>query len=194
MLKIGITGGIGSGKSFVCEIVRNKGYPVFNCDVEAKRLMVKDKATINAISTIVGPNAYSIDIDDDGKEKRTLNRKVVADFLFANKTNAQVINDIVHPRLAKVFEQWARHYEETAEMVFLEAAILFESGFDKLVDSVILVCADYETRIQRVMKRDNTTREMVLKRIERQVAQEELMKKNGNNKMKKRRQYNYGIF
>ena len=177
MIKVGITGGIGSGKSLICDIVRGEGFPVFNCDIEAKNLMIEDEIVVEDISQVVGQNAYYFKNDKDGVKVRCINKTAVANFLFQNDNNAQIINSIVHPRLEMKFNKWADGWYGVADMIFMEAAILFESGFDRFVDEVILVCANRETRINRVVKRDKTTRELVVKRMMRQERQDDLIKR-----------------
>ena len=162
-MKIGITGGIGSGKTFVCNQLREKGYPVYDCDHEAKRLMVEDPEIINGLKMMAGADCY--------KEDGSLNVPFVAQFLFASPENQARLNQLVHPRVKADFLRWAD--TQTADKVFLESAILFEAGFRDVVDSVGFVDAPLETRIQRIMQRDNTTREHAEQWISRQMPDEE---------------------
>lgn len=163
MKKIGITGGIGSGKSFVCNIISTLGFPIYDCDRKAKELMTSDAALAAGLKRLVGSNAYN----SDG----TINREVIANFLFANKANAEKINRLVHPAVKKDFLQWASQQDST--LVFVESAILFEAQFDDAVDCVIAVCAPIETRIRRAIQRDNTTKEKVEERIRQQMSDNE---------------------
>ena len=186
-MRVGITGGIGSGKSYVANIINQNGYSVFNCDKEAKKLMLSDKYIINKICDCIGYDAYikpdeiishnnnqNIQInkycDYSGWK---LNKKVISDFLYKNKQNATLLNNIVHPRLAEFFQDWAKRHKN--EMVFLESAILFESGFDNYVDRVVYVYAEEEVRINRTMHRDHTTRNKVMEIMKQQWNQESIM-------------------
>ncbi len=166
---VGITGGIGSGKSFVANILRNSGFKVFDCDKEAKELMVSNQMVINDILNVVGKEAYIFNVGKDGNENVSLNKTLIADFLFRNSQNAHVINNIVHPRLAEYFREWTKLCEE--DVVFMESAILFESGFDKLTDFTLLVYADTELRVRRCIDRDKSNNQDVLKRIKMQMDQ-----------------------
>lgn len=166
MQKIGITGGIGCGKSYVCDKFRKQGYPVYDCDKEAKRLMVEDKEVIAQLKQVVGYDTYL----PDG----TLNIQLLAQFLFRSSENQTRLNLIVHPAVRKDFEQWAAR--QTTDKVFLESAILFEAGFRDAVDLVGFVNAPLETRIQRIMKRDHTTREHAIQWISRQMPDEDKRK------------------
>ena len=166
MTKIGITGGIGSGKSYVCEKFRQQGYPVYDCDKEAKRLMVTDRIIISEIKKLVGEEAYL--------PNGTLNVPLLAQFLFQSPQNHARLNLIVHPAVKEDFLKWAD--QQTSEKVFLESAILIESGFRDVVDLVGFVSAPLETRIQRIMRRDNTTREHALQWISKQMPDEEKRK------------------
>lgn len=166
MIKIGITGGIGSGKSYICDKFRKEGYPVYDCDKEAKRLMVEDKFIISQIKKLVGYEAYL----PDG----TLNIQLLAKYLFQSSENQARLNLIVHPAVKSDFEKWVSL--QTSEKVFMESAILFESGFRDVVDLVGFVSAPLETRIQRIMKRDHATREHAIQWISKQMPDEEKRK------------------
>lgn len=163
---IGITGGIGSGKSYVCNKFRQQGYPVYDCDKEAKRLMVEDKDIISQLKNVVGYDAYL----PDG----TVNVPLIAQFLFQSPENQTRLNLIIHPAVKADFQRWVKR--QTADKVFIESAILFEAGFRDSVDLVGFVNAPMETRIQRIMKRDNTTREHAIQWISRQMSDEEKRK------------------
>lgn len=166
MTKIGITGGIGCGKSYVCNKFREQGYPVYDCDKEAKRLMVEDKFIISQIKQLVGYEAYL----PDG----TLNVPLLAKYLFQSPENQTRLNLIVHPAVKDDFLRWADR--QTSDKVFIESAILFEAGFRDVVDMVGFVSAPLETRIQRIMKRDKTTREHAIEWISKQMPDEEKRK------------------
>lgn len=163
---IGITGGIGCGKSYVCNKFRQQGYPVYDCDKEAKRIMVEDKNVISQLKQVVGYDAYL----PDG----TLNVPMIARFLFNSPENQARLNLIVHPAVKDDFKRWAA--QQTTDKVFIESAILFEAGFRDSVDLVGFVHAPLETRIQRIMTRDHITREQALQWISRQMADEEKRK------------------
>jgi dephospho-CoA kinase len=161
-LRIGITGGIGSGKSFICKLIEQFGFPVYYCDNEAKRLMVADNVVVEGIKKLVGSKAYF----QDG----TLNKRVLSDFLFSEKENVHKINMIVHPSVKSDFIKWAD--SQQVKCVFVESAILFESGFDSIVDKKIMIYASEEIRLKRVMERDNMSAESVIKRMNAQMSDE----------------------
>ena len=160
---IGVTGGIGSGKSYICRIISSLGFPVYNCDAEAKKLMNTNKHIINSLKQLIGKNSY----DSEGN----LNKPIIAQFLFANEENAHKINSVVHPVVKEDFRSWAS--AQNADLIFMESAILFESGFNDVVDNVITITAPPETRIERTIRRDNTTREQVIARMNQQMQDEE---------------------
>jgi dephospho-CoA kinase len=156
-MKIGITGGIGSGKSYICKRLAIRGIEVYDCDSAAKRLIRTSDSIRKQLTHLIGEDAY------DGT---ALNKAAVARFLLASEHNAQAINDIVHPAVFKDFED--------SGMQWMESAIMYESGIYKLVDRVIVVTAPQEIRIQRVMQRDGITREKVEQWMQRQWSQEEV--------------------
>ena len=162
-MKIGITGGIGSGKSYVCKKLIDKGYPVYSCDDEAKRLMQESDEIRKQLTELIGDEAYK-----GGK----LNRTAIAQYLFQNKNNAERINHIVHPAVRTDMEEWYKRQRPT--LCFVESAILFESGFDSAVDATVMVFADDDVRLQRAMKRDNTDSENVQRRMAQQLPQQEV--------------------
>ena len=159
--KYAITGGIGSGKSYVAKCLQAQGIEVFDCDAEAKKLMLYSKTLRAKLKAAIGEDAYY----EDG----SLNKAYISHFLLASEDNAKIINGIVHPAVAEAFMQSGKQW--------MECAILFESGFDKLVDKVVCVIAPLETRIQRVMKRDNISREQALQWINKQLPQEEIARR-----------------
>lgn len=147
MKTIGITGGIGSGKSYVSDILRREfGIPVYDCDKEAKRLTATDPDIRRRLIRLVGPEVFN------GQE---LNKKLLADYLFANPENARKVNAIIHPAVQEDFKLWAGRQQKP--ITALESAILFESGFNGLVDKVILVDAPEDVRLKRAMLRDTAT-------------------------------------
>lgn len=156
-MKIGITGGIGSGKSFVCQRLIARGYEVYDCDNAAKRLMRNSTEIRQQLTTLIGPDTYL---------EHTLNKKKVAEFLLVSEDNAKAVDAIVHPAVFRDFE--------ISGMEWMESAILFESGAYRLVDKTIVVTAPEEVRIKRVMQRDGISREKVLEWMARQLPQEEV--------------------
>ena len=154
---IGLTGGIGTGKTMVAEYFKSLGIPVYIADKEARQLMTSDNI-INALS-----NEFGKEILENG----ILNREKLAKLVFNDSKKLQKLNSIVHPEVKKHFENWVEKHKNSP-FVVKEAAILFESGSYKYCDTIITVTAPLETRLQRVMKRDKTDRESVLKRIENQ--------------------------
>ena len=154
---IGLTGGIGSGKTTVLNYFKSFGIPIYIADDEAREIM-KSADIIKAIQDSFGSSVFENDI---------LNREKLAKIVFNNPERLEELNSIVHPAVKKHFEQWLLN-NQSAPYIIYEAAILFESGRYKDCDIVITVTAPIELRIERVIKRDNTTRELVLKRINAQ--------------------------
>ena len=163
---IGITGGIGSGKSYVSNLLRlNFDIPVYDCDAEAKRLTSSDEKIRRKLIQLVGPEVF------DGQE---LVRKRLADYLFSDPEHASRVNAIIHPAVLEDFGQWSM-VNGQCPMVALESAILFESGFNKYVDYVLFVDAPEEIRLKRAMQRDNSSKEKIKARM--QMQQPELHRK-----------------
>lgn len=162
-MKVAITGGIGSGKSYVCKLLQQRGINIYDCDQAAKRLIRTSPDIRRQLTMLIGPEAY---LGEDGQGGWILNKAVVAQFLLGSEANAHAIDDIVHPAVFHDFE--------TSGMQWLESAILYESGMDKLVNRVIVVTAPQEVRIQRVMQRDGISREKVLEWMSRQWSQDEI--------------------
>lgn len=161
-MKIGITGGIGSGKSYVCNLLKQWGLPVYNCDDEAKRLMTESPIIRHQLTALIGENAY---------RNNELNKPIIAEYLFANAENAEKVNGIVHPVVKQDFENWTK--EQTTPIVVQECALLFESGFSDTVDVTVEIYAPKEIRLERAMKRDNATRQQVEARMASQMDEEE---------------------
>lgn len=175
-MKIGITGGIGSGKSFICNMLRQRGFPVYNCDEEAKRLMVKSKVIIEGLRRLIGMDAYEERHVPGGEESEfILNKTRIAAYLFANKDNAAKVNAIVHPAVKEDFRLWCE--QQDSKFVFMECAILFESGFEDAVDKTVLVYSDKDKRLQRAMKRDNATKEQIESRMKQQITDDEALER-----------------
>ncbi|MCC6583328.1 MAG: dephospho-CoA kinase [Chitinophagales bacterium] len=167
MLKVGITGGIGSGKTTVCQIFATLGIPIYYADVRAKELMVSDADLIQQIKKLFGDNAY---------HEGELNRKYRAEKAFHDKNLLQQLNAIVHPAVFQDTLNWFQTHHDKAYTLY-EAAIMFESGSYKLMDKMITVFAPLEDRISRTMKRDHIRREEVLERVDKQMPEEEKMKR-----------------
>lgn len=157
MKKIGLTGGIGSGKSIICEIIQVIGYPVFNSDNEAKLIMTNNSTVVKQVKNIFGEEAYI---------ENTLNRPFLASKIFNNEQLKTALNNIVHPAVRKAFDDWALTQKKS--LVFNEAAILFETGAYKTFDYTVLVTAPKDIRISRVTNRDNTTIGEVQQRMKNQ--------------------------
>ena len=150
-MKTGITGGIGSGKSYVCKLLAQRGIEVYDCDAAAKRLIRTSLHLRQQLKALIG----------------SLDKAAISRFLLANEENQQAVNAIVHPAVFQDFEE--------SGMLWMESAILFESGADKLVDRVVVVTAPEEVRIQRVMQRDGITREKALQWLSCQWPQEQVI-------------------
>lgn len=170
-MKIGITGGIGSGKSFICQILKDKGFPVYSCDDEAKRLMVENMEIIQSLKKLISDDAYIEQHTDEGNTYYILNKPVIAQYLFANPSNAARVNAIVHPIVKADFCNWASKQDQ--KCVFMECAILFESGFEDTVDKTVLIFANERNRLKRAMKRDNATEQQIRSRMSQQISGKE---------------------
>ena len=163
MVKIGLTGGIGSGKSYVARLLAQRGIPVYDSDSNARRLIVSDPAIADGLNRLVGAAVVSGGI---------LDRKRLADYLFSDPDHAQSVNAVVHPRVLDDFERWATECECCGLCVF-ESAILFETGFDRKMDMSVCVDAPRELRIRRCMERDASPEQKVLERMASQMDQRE---------------------
>jgi dephospho-CoA kinase len=161
MLRIGLTGGIGSGKSTVAQLFELLGIPVYYADDAAKELMNTDEELKNSIKKNFGTQAY---------KNNLLDRQYMATVVFNDPEKLKVLNSLVHPATLKDAGQWMQR--QTTPYVIKEAALLFESGADKMLDHVIGVAAPEELRIKRVMKRDGVSREEVIKRLSKQMEEE----------------------
>jgi len=167
MLKVGITGGIGSGKTTVCRIFEVLGIPVYYADDRAKAIMVENTAVVEQIKNLFGSEAYL----PDG----SLNRAHIAEVAFNDQEKLNQLNGIVHPAVFADGDAW--HKQQTdVPYTLKEAALLFESGGYKLMDKMITVVAPEELRIQRVVQRDGSSKEQVQKRIAKQMLDEEKIK------------------
>lgn len=167
MLKIGITGNIGSGKTMVSKIFEILGIPVFYADDEAKKVMVNDAILMNELKQTFGAESYF----KDG----SLNRKYIADKVFNDEAELKKLNNIVHPAVFRAFDNWLPRFIN-APYVLKEAALLFESSSYKMCDKSIIVTAPLEMRIKRVMLRDSFSRYEILSREARQFSEEKKLK------------------
>ena len=166
MIKIGITGGIGSGKSTACRIFSVLGIPVFEADIEAKRLMNSNPELSIQLIRLFGEAVYLPD--------QTIDRKYLAGIVFKDRSLLAQLNGIVHPAVRRYFFEWCDNQD--SPYVLHEAAILFESGFNKIMDKTIAVVADEDQRISRVLKRDNISPELIRDRIKNQWTDDQRIK------------------
>ncbi len=167
MLKVGLTGGIGSGKTLVCSVLEKLGVAVYYADSEARRLMNSDPELVLQISGLFGNKAY---------EGGNLNREFLAQRVFKDKVLLTRLNELVHPAVRMDFSRWANE-QKPAFYVVEEAAILFESGSDRNMDLTVGVFAEKELRVQRVMQRDGIAREQVRMRMNSQMNEKEKMER-----------------
>lgn len=163
MLKVGITGGIGSGKTTVCQLFQYLGIPVYNADERAKWLMTNNPAIVNQITELFGKEAY---------HNNSLNRKHIASKVFKDKNLLAKLNGIVHPAVAIDSISWFNEQNNKPYAV-KEAALLIESESYLDLDKLIVVVADKDIRIKRIIERDDTAKENVLKRMENQLPQKD---------------------
>lgn len=163
MLKVGITGGIGTGKTSVCNFFEIIGIPVFNADIEAKRIINSDKELKNKLVETFGEEIYL--------KSGEINKEIYSKIIFSSKENLEKSNSIIHPVVLQYYNAWCKKYQNLKYSI-KEAAILFESGTYKNMDYIITVTAPLEQRIERVMKRDNLRREMIMKKIQNQLPED----------------------
>ena len=166
MLRIGLTGGIGSGKSVVAKVFETLGIPVYYADDAARKLMNSDKELKAAIIKNFGTGSYT-----NGE----LDRKYMADIVFNDKEKLDLLNSLTHPATIRDAEEWIN--KQSSAYIIKEAALLFESGADKHLDYVIGIDAPLKLRIKRVMARDGTSKEEIMKRINRQMDEKKKMKR-----------------
>lgn len=165
MLKIGITGGIGSGKSVVSKLLNMFNIPVYISDIEAKRLILSDSIIRRDLVDLLGEKVYYPNGD--------LNKERLATYLFASPQQADQVNAIIHPQVKTDFQCWANQQSAfSRSMVGLESAILFEAGFDVEVDVCVMVYAPLELRLKRAMDRDSVSRNLIMDRINAQMSDE----------------------
>ena len=151
LMKVGIAGGIGSGKSYVCRRLEARGITVYNCDAAAKRLIRTSTDLQQQLTELIG----------------SLDKAAMSRFLLASEANQQALNAIIHPAVFRDFEE--------SGIQWMESAIMYESGIYRLVDKVVVVTAPLELRIQRIMSRDSISREKALQWIHRQLPQEQVV-------------------
>jgi len=163
-MKIGITGGIGSGKSHVSKIIEEAGYKVLNADDIAKQIMVEDESVRGLIVSAFGNDSY---LDTE------LNRSHIASKAFSSVENLLKLNSIVHPPMVYEINELMKAELEKSKMVFVEAALIFEAEVDEILDHVLLVTADETTRISRIMKRDNLSDAEIRDRMKYQIPENE---------------------
>jgi dephospho-CoA kinase len=164
MLKIGLTGGVGSGKTTVSKIFASLGVPVFYADDIAKKIMNEDELLKQEIINLFGEEAYT----------ETLNRKHIADIVFKDAFKLEQLNALIHPRTIDAASKWMN--QQTASYVIKEAALMFEAGAATNLDYIIGVYAPQNLRINRVTKRDKFTRAQVLERMNNQIDETIKMK------------------
>lgn len=164
MMRVGVTGGIGSGKTTVCEMFAEQGIAIYDCDREAKRLMNDDERVREQITSLFGEQAYV-----GGK----LNREYLAEQVFSNGERLAVLNAVVHPAVRADFRRWCSEHQNEA-YVMMESAILFEAGFEQEVDVILAVVAPRELRVMRVCNRNGMTPEQVEERIACQMSDDQL--------------------
>ena len=163
MIKVGLTGGIGSGKSTVSKILISKGFSVYNSDNRAKWLMNNNDNLKSNIVSIFGDKAYL---------KGSLNRKYLSAKVFNDSLKLKALNNLVHPLIAIDFKNWLLH-QKSKDFVFKEAAVLIESGAYKEMDKIIVVSCPENIRLERVLKRDGNSPELVIKRMQNQISETE---------------------
>jgi len=166
MLKVGITGGIGSGKTTICKVFELFGIPVFYADNVAKSIMHTDPVLKSAMIIAFGENSYA----KDG----TLNRSYISSIVFNNRLELEKLNSLVHPAVFRAFDNWVKE-QNNAPYIIKEAALLYESGAYKMCDKSILVTAPTQTKINRVKVRDGISDEDVKLRMNRQFSDEQKM-------------------
>ncbi len=165
MLKVGITGGIGSGKTMICRIFETLGIPVFYADTVAKSIMVNDDTLISGVKGAFGEISYF----EDG----SLNNKHIASIVFNDNEQLNRLNALVHPAVFRAFDAWSANLPQNVPYTLKEAALLFESGSYKMCDKNILVVAPQEVRLKRVMERDHVTAAQVQARMNKQFSDQQ---------------------
>ncbi|MDR0873380.1 MAG: dephospho-CoA kinase [Prevotellaceae bacterium] len=165
MKTIGITGGIGSGKTLITRILSAMNYPVYIADLASHRLVHTNIEIMNGLTALFGKNIYECGI---------LNKKLLADGIFGNENLRKSVNNLIHPVVMQDFKDWCE--EQNADVVFMESAILFETKLNVYVDKTILVIATLDLKIKRLKQRENLTETEIRNRINSQMSDEEKMK------------------
>jgi len=166
MIKVGITGGIGSGKSIVCKVFMHLGVPVFHSDKYAREIINNNEEVKDSILKTFGRSIFN---------KNIINRTALANIVFSDPKSLKALNTLIHPVVSKEFENWLQD-KQKYKYILKEAAILIESGSYKSLNKVICITCPEEERIRRVVKRDNISRENVVKRINMQMSDKEKSK------------------
>ena len=161
-IKVGITGAIGAGKTFVSSIFEKLGFPVFNSDIEAKKCMQSDVYLIEQIKVVFGDKVY---------ENNILQKNILSEIIFNDNEKLKSLNHLIHPVVSKNFINWCGLQD--SDIIIKEAAILFESGSNDILDKIICVSAEEEIRIKRVMSRDKCDKNHVLSIMSKQMTQKE---------------------
>ncbi len=162
ILKIGITGGIGSGKSIVTDLIEQNGFKVIRSDLLAKEIMIGNNSAKNKLKKEFGDETYS---------GTKLNTGYLAKRVFTSKAQVKKINGIVHPPTIKKIKELIKEYAKTSNIIFVESALIFEAKFQDFFDYIILVSADEKIRIDRVVRRDRVTKEEVRRRMSFQISE-----------------------
>jgi len=165
-LKLGVTGGIGSGKTTVCKVFGVLGIPVFSADDEAKRIQDNDRDLQNRINSLAGKDLFPA-----GK----LDRPELAKLIFSNKELLEKVSSLVHPVVFRSFREWVK--KQDSPYSIMEAAILFESGAFRLMDRIVTVVTPLEERIERLVSGNKLTRDQILERIKNQIDDESRLKR-----------------
>ena len=162
MIRIGITGGIGCGKSRVADLLRSEGVPVFDCDAEARNIVLSPAMSEN-LQLVTGKNFF---------KAGTLQKELLAEYLFASEENAEKVNSLIHPEVHRIYDGWCQKQESSGcKACAVESAILIEAGMRAGVDCLIVVDAPLQLRVERVMARDNVSKDKVMARINSQMSQ-----------------------
>ncbi len=167
MYRVGITGGIGSGKSIICNIFKSLGIPVFTADIEASILINSDEKIAKQLIAKFGKDIYIYE--------GMINRKKLATVMFQDTKAMEFVNTIVHPSVMKEYNNWCK--KQCTPYIIFETAILFESGISKSVDTIIAVSSPLPLRLNRIMKRDKITEHEIMARVNNQMADEEKQKR-----------------
>ncbi len=168
MTILGITGGMGSGKSLVCEILKLHRIPIYDADSKAKQLNDNSPVIKEQLIALFGPELYT----EDGR----LDRRMLASYIFNNKEHLAKVNKIIHTQLALDFQEWTTAHQHHP-IVAIDAAVLLEANFQQYVDKVITITAPEKIRIERVKQRDNLTEKEIKARMASQMSEEEKIKK-----------------